>query len=30
MDTRTDEIAEGVFRFSTAVSGIGPEPFTFN
>lgn len=30
MDTRTDEIADGVFRFSTAVSGIGPEPFTFN
>jgi flavorubredoxin len=30
MDTRTDEIADRVYRFSTAVSGIGPEPFTFN
>lgn len=30
METRTDEIADGVFRFSTAVTGIGPEPFTFN
>lgn len=30
METRTDEIAAGVYRFSTAVSGIGPEPFTFN
>jgi flavorubredoxin len=28
--TRTDEIAEGVYRFSTAVGGVGPEPFTFN
>lgn len=30
METRTDEIAEGVYRFSTSVTGIGPEPFTFN
>ncbi len=30
METKTDEIAEGVYRFSTAVTGIGPEPFTFN
>jgi flavorubredoxin len=30
METRTDEIADGVYRFSTAVAGIGPEPFTFN
>jgi flavorubredoxin len=30
METRTAEIADGVYRFSTAVSGIGPEPFTFN
>jgi flavorubredoxin len=30
METRTDEIADGVYRFSTAVEGIGPEPFTFN
>jgi flavorubredoxin len=30
MATKTDEIAPGVYRFSTAVSGIGPEPFTFN
>jgi flavorubredoxin len=30
MQTNTDEIAAGVYRFSTAVSGIGPEPFTFN
>jgi len=30
METRTFEIAEGVYRFSTAVTGIGPEPFTFN
>jgi flavorubredoxin len=30
MDTKTDEIADGVYRFSTAVSGIGPDPFTFN
>ncbi len=30
MQTRTHEIADGVYRFSTAVDGIGPEPFTFN
>jgi flavorubredoxin len=30
METKTFEIADGVYRFSTAVSGIGPEPFTFN
>ena len=29
-DTKTFEIADGIYRFSTAVSGIGPEPFTFN
>jgi len=30
MTTKTAEIADGVYRFSTAVDGIGPEPFTFN
>ena len=30
MQTKTDEIADRVYRFSTAVDGIGPEPFTFN
>ena len=30
METKTHEIADRVYRFSTAVSGIGPEPFTFN
>lgn len=30
METKTDEIADGIYRFSTAVEGIGPEPFTFN
>jgi flavorubredoxin len=30
IETKTFEIAEDVYRFSTAVSGIGPEPFTFN
>jgi flavorubredoxin len=30
METKTHEIAEHVYRFSTAVEGIGPEPFTFN
>src|SRR5258706_1366854 len=30
MQTKTDEIANGVYRFSTAVEGIGPVPFTFN
>ena len=29
-ETKTAEIADGLYRFSTAVSGIGPEPFTFN
>src|SRR5688500_3591220 len=28
--TNTSEIADGIYRFSTAVTGIGPEPFTFN
>ncbi len=30
METKTQEIGPGVYRFSTAVDGIGPEPFTFN
>jgi flavorubredoxin len=30
MQTKTAEIADRVYRFSTAVDGIGPEPFTFN
>jgi flavorubredoxin len=30
MQTKTSEIAPGVYRFSTAVSGIGPDLFTFN
>jgi flavorubredoxin len=30
LDTKTHEIADRVYRFSTAVGGIGPEPFTFN
>ena len=30
METQTHEIADGVYRFSTAVDGIGPQPFTFN
>jgi len=29
-ETKTFEIAENIYRFSTAVSGVGPEPFTFN
>jgi hypothetical protein len=29
-ETKTFEIADGVYRLSTAVTGIGPEPFTFN
>lgn len=29
-ETKTFEIADGVYRFSTAVAGAGPEPFTFN
>ncbi len=30
MDTRTDEIADGIFRLSTFVPEIGPTGFTFN
>jgi flavorubredoxin len=30
MDTRTDEIAERIYRFSTFVPEIGPTGFTFN
>jgi flavorubredoxin len=30
IETKTFEIADNVYRFSTAVTGIGPEPFTFN
>jgi flavorubredoxin len=30
METRTDEIADGIFRFSTLVPEIGPDGFTFN
>jgi hypothetical protein len=30
METRIDEIAEGIFRLSTYVAGIGPSGFTFN
>ena len=30
METKTYEIADRVYRFSTAVDGIGPQPFTFN
>lgn len=30
MDTQTDEIAEGIYRFSTLVPDIGPTGFTFN
>jgi flavorubredoxin len=30
MDTRTDEIAQGIYRFSTFVPEIGPDGFTFN
>jgi flavorubredoxin len=30
METKTFEIAEGVYRISTAVEGIGEAPFTFN
>ena len=29
-ETKTFEIADNIYRFSTAVTGIGPEPFTFN
>jgi flavorubredoxin len=30
METRTDEIAAGVYRISTVVTGVGPGTFTFN
>jgi len=30
MITRVDEIADGIYRLSTFVSGIGPNGFTFN
>jgi flavorubredoxin len=30
MNTKIDEIADGVFRFSTCVPGITPDGFTFN
>lgn len=30
MDTRTDEIADGIFRFSTLVPGVTPDGFGFN
>ncbi len=30
MDTRVDEIAEGIYRLSTLVPDIGPTGFTFN
>lgn len=30
METRTDEIAPGIFRFSTLVAGITPDGFSFN
>ena len=30
MDTQTHEIAEGIYRFSTFVPGIGPAGLTFN
>lgn len=30
MITKTDEIAEGIFRFSTCVPGVTPDGFTFN
>src|SRR6185437_11742022 len=30
IETKTSEIGEQIYRFSTAVTGIGPEPFTFN
>ena len=29
-ETKTFEIADDVYRFSTAVTGVGPGPFTFN
>ncbi|WP_280419982.1 MBL fold metallo-hydrolase [Nocardia carnea] len=30
METRTDEIADGIYRFSTYVPEVGPSGFTFN
>jgi len=30
MITKTDEIADGIFRFSTCVPGVTPDGFTFN
>ena len=30
METRTDEIADGIYRFSTYVPEVGPTGFTFN
>ncbi len=30
METRTDEIADGIYRLSTLVEGIGPDGLTFN
>ncbi|NKY54838.1 hypothetical protein [Nocardia flavorosea] len=30
METRTDEIADGIYRFSTYVPDVGPTGFTFN
>ena len=29
-ETKTFEIADGIYRFSTAVTGVGPGAFTFN
>lgn len=29
-ETKTFEIADGIYRFSTAVTGVGPGTFTFN
>ncbi|WP_280418213.1 MBL fold metallo-hydrolase [Nocardia carnea] len=30
METRTDEIADGIYRFSTYIPEVGPTGFTFN
>lgn len=30
METRTDEIADGIYRFSTFIPEVGPTGFTFN
>src|SRR4029077_13690312 len=30
MNTKTDEIADGVYRFSTCIPGVTPDGFTFN